>query len=253
MFARRSTLALRALIVVVSLLAVVGAHPLGVKPEQAPAARPRRATPRGILTDRLSKKDLRTWQQIKRLVLAETRQGTPIHPVLRSLWESVNNSRHAVFIELAQSNRYSSCTAGNFRIEAFDPKGLRHTAVIWLNLANIDQAYVGPSTAYANGFVPFSELSREERYAEVLGHELAHAAHILGNFELVRKVEELVQQTNEILLTRASRARETDYTLNVQIARRDVFLRELEAEAEEKEAKVWKEIIASRNRGKALD
>jgi hypothetical protein len=251
--ARRSTLALRAVLVVISVLAVVGAQTPGVKIDQAPAARPRRATPRGILTDRLSKKDLRTWQQIKRFALAESRQGAAIHPILRSLWDAVNNSRHAVFIELAQSNRYSSCTAGNFRIETFDPNGLRHTAVIWLNLANIDQAYVGPSTAHTNGFVPFSDLSREERYAEVLGHELAHAAHILGNFELARNVEELVQQTNELLLTPASRSRETGYVLHVQIARRDVFLRELEAEAEEKEARVWKEIIDSRYRGKTPD
>jgi hypothetical protein len=242
--------ALRTVLVVVSLLAIVRAQIPGVKSEQTQAARPRRATPRGILTDRLSQKDLRNWRTIERFALAKTRDGRPVYPVLRALWDAVNDSPHAVFIELAQANRLSSCTAGNFRIESFDPKGLRHTAVIWLSLTNIDQAYVGPSTAYLDGFVPFSDLSREERYAEVLGHELAHAAHILGNFELARKVEELVQQTNELLLTTPSRSPRIDHDLHIQIGRRDVFLRELEAQAEEKEKGIWREIIARRAQGK---
>lgn len=227
------------LLLLVSLFASAGASSAEQKQS---AARPRET---GLLTDRLSEKELRRWQEIEMLVFAEDENG-PLHPTIRGLWEWIETSGHAVYIELAQTNRVSSCTAGNFRLEHFDPRGERHVAVIWLNLTNIDQAYVGPTTVYANGLVPFLGLNREERYAEVLGHELAHAVHILSSQQRTEQVEKLVQRTNETLLSSRFQRENMGQEMQLRIRRRDALLRELEAQAEDFEALAWRELTASR-------
>jgi hypothetical protein len=137
--------------------------------------RPRRALADGIITDRLTDKDLRRWNAIKRIVFAEDSDGQPLHPTLRGLWEKLERSGHTIYIEMRGMGRAISNTAGAFHIERLDPEGVRHAAVIRLYPDTIDRAYVGPSAARAEGFIPFLELSQEERYAEVLGHEMAHA------------------------------------------------------------------------------
>ena len=249
MFGRQIISPLLAAVVVV--LSTVDARPQtapGPPVVHPNATRPRRALPFGILTERLSPRDLRKWRAIERQVLLETGSGAPLYPVLRGLWDKVNNSGHAVFIEIAQATRLSSCTAGNFRIETLDPTGKRHVGVIWLNLENIDQAFVGPSSANSSGFIPFVDLTRDERYAEVLGHELAHAADIFETLERTKQVEELVQRTNDLLLTTVSRAPVSNFDLHLQIRRRDALLRQLERVAEQKEEEIWLEIIAARNR-----
>src|SRR5262245_37753700 len=101
----------------------------------------------GLITSRLSIKELERWKEIERIVFAEDAGGRPLHPTLRNLWEWVETSGHAVFVEIARSTRTASCTAGSFAIERFDPKGGKHIAAIRLNLSSIDRAYVGPSSA----------------------------------------------------------------------------------------------------------
>lgn len=95
--------------------------------------------------------------------------------------------------------------AGLFRLEKYDPTGQHHIAVIELRPRVIDRTRVGSEVQRPDGLIPFEGLGKEERYAEVLGHELAHAADILLNPELARQVEEQVEQTNALLL--ASRRR----------------------------------------------
>jgi hypothetical protein len=208
----------------------------------------RRVDSSGLITSRLSKKELDLWKEIELIVFAEGADRRPLHPALRDLWERVETSNHAVFIVITRSTRTSSSTAGSFAIERFDPKGEKHIAAIRLNLPSIDQAHVGPSSARDNGFIPFQGLSKKERYVEVLGHELAHAIHILNDLERARKVEEMVEKTNEILLSQRSNRRVNLLALdmNRRLSRRDALLKDLEEEAEEMEYVVWRELTAGK-------
>lgn len=201
----------------------------------------------GLITEHLSPKQLKRWQEIEQLVLAEDEDGQPLHPTLRGLWQWAEMSQHAIYLEmLARSNRRSTL-AGSFQIQKYDPEGKRHVALIRLSLSNIDRAYVGPLAAYADGFIPFQGLSQKERYAEVLGHELAHAKWALSKTERVRQGQELVEQTNELLLSHNQYHGDRPFgaELRRRLLKRDSFLVETEAEAEAVEAVIWQELIAS--------
>jgi len=208
----------------------------------------RQADSSGLITSRLSIKELERWKEIERIVFAEDADRRPLHPALRNLWERIETSGHAVFIEIASSTRTSTCTAGSFAIERFDPKGQKHIAAIRLNLSSIDQAAVGPGSARDNGFIPFQGLSKKERYVEVLGHELAHAVDILTDLERAGKVEEMVEKTNEILLSWRQNRKGNSLApeMNRRLSRRDALLKDLEEQAEEMEYIVWRELVASK-------
>jgi len=209
----------------------------------------RAAVSSGLITTRLSTKELDRWKAIERVVFAEDLTGQPLHPTLRYLWEWIETSGHAVFVEIIRSTRTPTCTAGSFIIERFDPKGERHVAVIRLNLSNIDQAYVGPDTARDNGFIPFDGLEKDERYAEVLGHEFAHTVHILTSLERTKMVEEMVEKTNEMLLSRSPQRKNNFLSpeLRRKLTQRDALLKELEKQAEEMEYVVWRELSAGKS------
>jgi hypothetical protein len=191
---------------------------------------------------------LRRWEAIKRIVFAEDIEGQPLHPTLRVLWKQLERSGHIIHIEMRAMGHAISNTAGVFHIERLDPEGLRHVAVIRLYPDIIDRAYVGPTSGAPKGFIPFQGLSREERYAEVLGHEMAHAVDILSDPARARAVVEVVQQTNELFLLQGKLGGYANIgpEMMERIARRDAFLKELEAPAEAAEMLVWKEILWSR-------
>jgi hypothetical protein len=230
--------------------------PPATRPADRPEPRAGAEKTSGILLDRVPARHLSKWQAIERLVFAEAATGQPLHPTLRNLYEWVEASGHAVYLELITDSRVSSCTAGNFSIKLFDPKGERHQAVIRLYLSNIDLAFIGESVARPDGLIPFKGLKKEERYAEVLGHELAHAVDILASLNKARKVEEMVEQTNELLLRQHSlrTGEKLSPDLQQRLTIRDSLLRELENRAEAIEATVWRELTASQPlRGTASD
>jgi hypothetical protein len=208
----------------------------------------KRADFSGLITSRLSIKELEHWKEIERLVFAEDAYRRPLYPTLRHLWELIETSGHAVFIEIASSTRTTSCTAGSFALERFDPKGEKHVGAIRLNLSSIDRAAVGPNAARDNGFIPFQGLSKKERYVEVLGHELAHAVHILTDLDRAGTVEEMIEKTNEILLSwRQNRTGNSlGPEINRRLSRRDALLKRLEEQAEEMEYIVWQELMAGK-------
>jgi hypothetical protein len=214
------------------------------------AGAPGRADFSGLITSRLSIKELEHWKEIERTVFAEDADRRPLHPTLLNLWKRVENSGHAVFIEIVSSTRTSTCTAGSFVIERFDPKGDKHIAAIRLNLSNIDRAAVGPGSARENGFIPFQGLSKKERYVEVLGHELAHAVDILTDLQRAGKVEEMVEKTNEILLSWRQNpiGNSLGPEINRRLSRRDELLKDLEEQAEEMEYIVWQELVAGKQK-----
>ncbi len=210
---------------------------------------PKQAVFSGLITSRLSQKELDRWKTIEKIAFAEDSRRQPLHPTLRNLWQWVETSGHAVFIEIMRTTRTSTCTAGSFIIERFDPKGEKHVAVIKLNLSSIDLAYVGPESARENGFIPFEGLTRDERYVEVLAHELAHAVHILTNLDRAGKVEEMVEKTNEILLSRRPNRHDAPLSQDMKrrLSRRDALLKDLEKQAEEMELIIWRELVASKS------
>ncbi len=202
----------------------------------------------GLVTSRLTPKELDRWKRVERLVFADNGNHQPLHPTLRGMWEWIETSGHVVYVEIIRANRTSTCTAGNFTIEYFDPKGERHIGVIKLSLANIDQAYVGESVARENGFIPFEGLSKVERYAEVLGHELAHAVDILTSPVSAKTVEVKIEKTNEMLL-RTLPKRKGDILspeLKTRLTERDKLLQGLEKRAEQMEYIVWRELTESK-------
>jgi hypothetical protein len=212
------------------------------------SARLNGATARNIITDRLSGKDLRRWEAIKRIVFAEDFEGQPLHPTLRGLWDRLERSGHIIYIEMRGMGRAISNTAGVFHIERFDPEGQMHVAIIRLYPETIDRAYVGPTANGPEGFIPFQGLSREERYAEVFGHEMAHAVHILSDLARARLVKEVVQETNELFLSYGRRYgyENIEPELQRRIDIRDALLKELEEPADAAEMRVWREILWSR-------
>lgn len=208
----------------------------------------------GIITTRLSTKEIEKWKAIEQIVFAEDVNHQLLHPTLVGLWQWIETSGHTVYIEFSRQGDISTCTAGNFTIEKFDPLGVQHIAVIRLSLININQAYIGPDTRRRDGLIPFLGLDREERYTEVLGHELAHAIHILTNLDRAQKVEEDIQQTNQILLSQHRRIAGMGIALDLKrrLSKRDAFLRELEAQAEAMEKTVWRELTKHKPESRKL-
>jgi hypothetical protein len=101
----------------------------------------------------------------------------------------------------------------------------------------------GPRGAPPNGFVPFAGLGKKQRYAEVLGHELAHAAWGIADPERTRLVMglpgEVAAFSRQVLAAAqgskaiAERARELER-----------LSREVEEPAEAAEQAIWAELVA---------
>jgi hypothetical protein len=130
----------------------------------------------GIDTSRLSRAHLRVWRSILDIVMAKDKAGRFLHPTLYGLYHQADSSGHVIRIDL--SDEESLTQNGEFKIETLDPKGASHVTTIRLYLATIERAYVGESARYSNGLIPFAGLRTKQRYTEVLGHELAHAATV---------------------------------------------------------------------------
>jgi hypothetical protein len=236
-------------------LAVLGGLLLGLSTANAqstgklpPSNTNLRPAPGGILTTRLAPKQLKRWRAIVRLALAKDKTGAPLRPTLYALWQRVANSGHTLYIELRQPHPQAGVAAGLFKLEKFDPQGQRHVASIQLRLSIIDNALVTARAARKNGYVPFAGLRKDERYAEVLGHELAHAAWVFHSPARTRQMEEVVARTNRSFLAwrMATRGKPPGQSLLQLIKLRDVFLALLEREANDVEKTIWQELLASR-------
>jgi hypothetical protein len=199
----------------------------------------------GLITDRLTAKRLKQWNAIERLVKAIDTRGQILYPTLLGLWQWAETSGHTIYIEMPTQS--PTCTAGNFYLERLDPQGKSHVAVIRLYLNNTDRADTGPQARRGDGLIPFEGLRKVERYAEVLGHELAHAADILVNFELAQMVEKMVEQTNELLLSHHKQysGQRLGQEMLKRLNQRDSLLEEIEKRAEALEKMVWAELKAN--------
>ena len=200
---------------------------------------------RGLRTDRLSRKHLQVWNRIVEIVMADDRDGRPLHPALRQLWDAVDTSGHVVYVEM--SDRKSSTTAGRFVVTNVDPEGKAHEAILVMNLRAIDNVSTKPGTTRAGGFIPFKGLGKNERYAELLGHELAHAVWHLADTERARLAQRLKSESERWMQMMLA---ERDRRLGPELQERGEELarlkRELEEQAEAAEEAIWEELKRGR-------
>jgi hypothetical protein len=204
----------------------------------------------GIRTDRLSPKQLRVWAAIERIVFAKDRSGRFIHPKLRSLWQQAETSGHVIHVEMPGPRDDLDGRAGRFVIERFDPDGKSHTAVIRLCLPVIDGAVTDRIFRRTDGFIPFKGLGKEERYAEVLAHELAHAVWFLSDLRHARLMGDLDSEVDEFYNRRRHVAHGAawDEQMERHLDRIESLTTEIERPAETAEKEIWQELLQNRPR-----
>ena len=202
----------------------------------------------GFNTSRLSRDDLKKWKSIEKIATQKGQNEQSLYPTLHGLWEWAAHSEHTIVVEIVKG--FLSNSAGSISIENYDPACQSHTVTLKLFLNNIDNAFISSTAARKNGFIAFQFLKKEERYAEVLGHELSHARFILKNNLRTRLVNELVEVTNESILVNAHENITGTSTpfLRDRISQRDALLKELEAEAEANEEVIWNELVGTRSK-----
>ena len=114
-----------------------------------------------------------------------------------------------------------------------------------MNLRAIDKASTESGAARPGGFIPFRGLGKKERYAELLGHELAHAVWHLADTERARLAERLQAETEERMqMVLGAGAGGPGGELQEQVKELDRLGRELEGPAEAAEVAIWKELVA---------
>jgi hypothetical protein len=201
----------------------------------------------GIRTDRLSPRQRRVWAAIERIVFAKAGSGRFCHPRLHTLWQWVEASGSVVQVEFPNPKAPGDHQAGRFQIEMSDPSGTRHTAVIRLCLPVIDRALVRKRALGAEGFIRFDGLKKEERYAEILGHELAHAVWILSDPRNALLLEELDREVEELDRGSAARGMVRDERTLQHLKRIESLIATIERPAETAEEEVWQELFQSRS------
>jgi hypothetical protein len=193
-----------------------------------------------IRTDGLSGRRLKTWKAVVAVIEATDRDGQSLHPTLHRLYREIASSPHVVRVVIP-ATKGSSAIAGRFWLESVGTDG-RHEASITLNLRTIDRVLTGSPGAQ---LVTFERLGRTERYAQVLGHEMAHAAWTLADPERVRLVAEVQARSHEL----ARRARTEGVAgegFSAAVAENERLVRLLEEPALAAEAAITGELRASR-------
>jgi hypothetical protein len=201
----------------------------------------------GICTDRLTASQLRIWESIQGIVFARDKEGRPAHPMLYSLWQRVQESGCTIEVEFIDRGRTKVNLAGQFLIEEVDSGRGSLSGVIQLNLTVIDRASVNKRSRSTAGYTRFEGLTRIERYAEVLGHELSHVVLALEDEGYERTLREL---DTAVKIFRSSR-RQIGRDFGLSDAERPFLSRidslgiQMENPANDVEARVWRELRSS--------
>ncbi len=218
----------------------------GDKPHQndADAVRGSAGNQTGVRTDRLSPRQLQNWKKIQGIVSARDAAGRLLHPTLERLWRQVESSGHTIFIDMRAPALES--TAGIVVFERIDPEGKNHTLSICLYLSAIDNADTSDWARRADGFTPFKQLNREERYAQVIGHELAHVVLIMQDPYYAALVREQNGLRAELLArNRKGRKVVFDSENMLRLRRLAMLTGQLEAPANAIEIEIWRELAGS--------
>jgi len=199
---------------------------------------------KGVLSDRLSRDQQKTWKSIQQIIYAEDEEGKPLHPTLKRLLEQLETSNHTVHVEFLGEASRCDCIAGAFWIERFDPRGKEHVASIKLYLKTIDQAALSPSVQNNGESIDLARLNKVARYAEVFGHEMAHATDILFDLQRARMMYEFIEGTDQVVhdsvLLKSGEGRAQ---LQRVIAEREAVLNDFEISAQTIETQIWRELI----------
>lgn len=194
-----------------------------------------------IRTDRLSPRQLRVWNSIREIVFAKDRANRLLHPRLYGLWQSAESSGYLIFVGLDKPAENASSTAGDMVIEEVYPGGGQHIVSVRLFLSTINQAFAPRSV---ERFAPFAGLSRKARYAEVLGHELAHVETILGDPDYLSLYTVLDKEMISYCSKRKSQnGQDWDQDAQRQLERIDFLVKEIEKPAVAAEAEIWRELV----------
>ena len=169
--------------------------------------------------------------------------GQPLHPRLYCLWQWAKGSGHAITIDM--SERRGSQSAGKTTPGKADFEGHARAADLWLHLRAIDNANVNPASPRADGLIPFGGLRKYERYAEIVGHELAHAFLILENPEYAHLCSEMRLEADRYLLFRLqnSKGLADGAAARQQQERLRSMIHEIEKPADEAELEIWRELV----------
>jgi hypothetical protein len=169
------------------------------------------------------------------------------------LWGKADSCGHDIFIELGR--RGPGNVGGNFTIEKLDPDGKRHSLSIRIYLRSIDEASTSQGARRPDGFIPFETLYREQRYAEALGHEMAHAIMILEDPGYAT----LVMEQRRLEVELAARVRDTGKVLfeganQFRMRRLEFLAGVIEEPANAMEIEIWRELVkhAFRKSGDSL-
>ncbi len=199
-------------------------------------------------TERLSPRQTRLWNSIRKIVQETDHHGRVMHPVLYGLWQAVEQSGHRVFVELITDPDRCSNMAGETVVEEFDPKRQTHSIRIRLFISTIARAYAGEQPSVDGiSFVPFSGLRREERYAKVLGHELSHIDKMLRDPEYMRLVRDINEEQLAIATpVGADGTALSNEARNERLSRIWPRILESEKPALAAEAEIYRELLAGK-------
>ena len=196
----------------------------------------------GIRLDRLKKKYLEDWKAVEATLSATDAFGEPRHPRLYGLWQWARSSEQAISIEFLDRAHFKKM-AGSIRVENDSSNPPNRVACITLYLRTIREAVGQDELPRTNGLIPFKDLERTQRYAEVLGHELAHAYLIFAVPNYARVYEELVRETEAYAAARKKAG--TAFLASDMIAwlnRLKVVTDQFEHPVEAIEIEIWREL-----------
>ena len=134
-------------------------------------------------TDGLSGRQLKTWKSIVAVIEEADRDGQPLHPTLHRLYRELDSSAHAVRIVIPATKGSSAIGPVPGRVARVrrPARGLDHPQPP-------DDRPGADGLPGRVSWVTFETLGRAERYAQVFGHEPAHAAWALADPEHTRLV-----------------------------------------------------------------
>jgi hypothetical protein len=197
----------------------------------------------GMSTGRLTSKQLRIWGEVGKIAEAADEAGQSLHPRLHSLWQWAKGNGHTIVIDMTEVR--GSHAAGRTTLEEQDRAGQQPVAVLWLNVYAIDNANPNLASRLSDDLQPSRKLGKNERYAEIVGHELTHAFLMLENPEYARLSSELRMEADRYLLSRRQTGKgpsgETASTQ--QQLRLQLIISAIEKPAEAAELEIWRELV----------
>jgi hypothetical protein len=196
----------------------------------------------GFRTDRLPAGQRKVWKAIEKIVRAQDQDARPLHPRLYGLWQKAATGKHEVHIELDSPMFLTSYAAGHFEIENCPPEKEQCSVVIRLCLPVIEKATLAAVGRLTDEFMPFKGLSKEERYVEVLGHELTHALCALEDPNYASMLKDLDRQSRELTHYLRQKGGISPQEKQERIGKLRSLANEIERPAERAEAEIWQEL-----------